>query len=170
MRVARAPGIRKGTKRQELSLVEAIHLPGIVQEETFSEFEIVEILVPRNSSEIENLQPFIDTPAAPSYGYHKVESIRQDSPYTQMVTLEKKVWDLVNLTPNGKPSPMWLYRIYPNHERNGELVKTRRQATEQYLAWHHESAPPPPPLSGEKEQVISGKNLPFSYKDVEWVD
>ena len=118
-------------------------------------------------------QPFIDVPASPSYAYHKIESIRAESPYTQIVEVHKKVWDFENLSRNGKPTPMWLYRIYPRLiGGDGTMLKTRRQQVETRLAWFHKDAPPPPPKKGVHnggEEFLNGTNKKFDYSNHQWM-
>lgn len=125
------------------------------------------------SDRLAEIQPFEGLPASPTYAYHKIESNRAESPYTQMVVVEKKLWDFENLTRNGKPSPLWLYRIYPKWQGiDGDMVKTRRQAVQESLAWFHKDAPPPPPRLGVHnggEEFLNGTDKPFSYRQAQWM-
>ena len=126
------------------------------------------------SPEVAAVRPYLDVTATPSYGYHKIESNNvPDSPYTQMVELQRKLWDLDNLTRNGKPNPLWLYRIYPRLQGNdGTMLKTRRQATETSIAFFHKDAPPAMPKLGVHnggEEYVNGSEKTFIYKDAQWM-
>ena len=125
-------------------------------------------------SKIESVRPFLDVTGTPSYGYHKIESNNvPDSVYTQVVELQRKLWDFDNLTRNGKPNPLWLYRIYPRLQAgDGEMLKTRRQATESSIAFFHKDAPPPMPKLGVHnggEEYLNGSQKTFIYKAAEWM-